>query len=120
MGGRSILQDLDSVRQSLGYCPQLDALNALLTAREHLTLYARLRGMGDLEAARVASWGLKRLGLVPYADRCAGTFSGGNKRKLSTAIALVGNPAIVFLVSIAFLFVFANAYKLAILVLVPF
>jgi len=45
----------------------------------------------------VADWGLKRLGLVPYADRCAGTYSGGNKRKLATAIALVGNPSVVFL-----------------------
>ena len=47
----------------------------------------------------MSDWGLKKLGLVPYADRCAGTYSGGNKRKLSTAIALVGNPSIVFLVS---------------------
>ena len=44
-------------------------------------------------------WGLKRLGLTPYADRCAGTYSGGNKRKLSTAIALIGNPSLIFLVS---------------------
>ena len=49
----------------------------------------------------MSDWGLKKLGLVPYADRCAGTYSGGNKRKLSTAIALVGNPSIVFLVSLA-------------------
>ena len=48
---------------------------------------------------QVSEWGLKKLGLLPYADRCAGTYSGGNKRKLSTAIALVGNPSIVFLVS---------------------
>ena len=50
---------------------------------------------------QVSDWGLKKLGLVPYADRCAGTYSGGNKRKLSTAIALVGNPSIVFLVSLS-------------------
>ena len=42
---------------------------------------------------------LKKLSLIPYKDRCAGTYSGGNKRKLSTAIALVGNPSVVFLVS---------------------
>lgn len=46
---------------------------------------------------KVADWGLKKLGLVPYSDRCAGTLSGGNKRKLQTAFALVGNPSIVFL-----------------------
>ena len=41
---------------------------------------------------------MKKLSLVPYKDRCAGTYSGGNKRKLSTAIAFIGNPAVVFLV----------------------
>jgi len=46
---------------------------------------------------RATSWGLRKLGLAAYADRCAGTYSGGNKRKLSTAIALIGNPSIVFL-----------------------
>lgn len=39
-----------------------------------------------------------RLGLRQYADRPAGTYSGGNKRKLATAVALVGDPAVVFLV----------------------
>ena len=43
-------------------------------------------------------WGIKRLGLSAYADRISETYSGGNKRKLSTAIALVGNPSVVFLV----------------------
>ena len=40
------------------------------------------------------------MNLSEYRNRCAGGYSGGNKRKLSTAIALVGNPPIVFLVSI--------------------
>ena len=42
-------------------------------------------------------WCIKRLGLLPYQDRVSATYSGGNKRKLSTAISLVGNPAVVFL-----------------------
>jgi ABC-type multidrug transport system ATPase subunit len=46
---------------------------------------------------REAESGLSRLGLVAYGDRCAGTYSGGNKRKLSTAIALIGDPSVVFL-----------------------
>ena len=41
---------------------------------------------------------IARMNLTEYANRCAGGYSGGNKRKLSTAIALVGNPPIVFLV----------------------
>ena len=47
---------------------------------------------------QVVTDSLKKLGLLPYKNRCAGTYSGGNKRKLSTAIAFIGNPAVVFLV----------------------
>ncbi|KAF7237113.1 ATP-binding cassette sub-family A member 2 [Varanus komodoensis] len=46
---------------------------------------------------RVVKWGLSTLGLVQYADRPAGRYSGGNKRKLSTAIALIGAPPVIFL-----------------------
>lgn len=44
-------------------------------------------------------WALEKLELSKYADKPAGTYSGGNKRKLSTAIALIGYPAFIFLVS---------------------
>lgn len=73
----------------------LRLLFVFVAGREHLRLYARLRDEDSVR--RVADWGLKKLGLLPYADRAAGTYSGGNKRKLQTAIALVGNPSIVFL-----------------------
>jgi len=97
INGFSILTQMNQCRQSLGYCPQFDALDPLLTGREHLRLYARLRGLDEASVTKATNWGLKKLGLAAYADRCAGTYSGGNKRKLSTAIALVGNPSIVFL-----------------------
>ena len=48
---------------------------------------------------KVVEWALEKLELQMYADKPAGTYSGGNKRKLSTAIALLGNPPVVFLVS---------------------
>lgn len=47
---------------------------------------------------QVAQWGIKKLGLTQYAEREAGGYSGGNKRKLSTAIALIGAPPVIFLV----------------------
>ena len=94
----SILSEMVQVHQKLGYCPQFDALCGLLTGREHLQLYARLRGVPEKDVSVVAEWGVRKLGLVRYADKQAGDYSGGNKRKLSTAIALVGNPPAVFLV----------------------
>nr|XP_015195605.1 PREDICTED: ATP-binding cassette sub-family A member 2-like [Lepisosteus oculatus] len=97
IGGRSILRDLLRVQQSLGYCPQFDALFEDLTAREHLELYTRLRGIPWKDEERVVQWALEKLELAKYADKPAGTYSGGNKRKLSTAIALIGYPSLIFL-----------------------
>ncbi|XP_070321375.1 phospholipid-transporting ATPase ABCA7 isoform X6 [Odocoileus virginianus] len=95
--GHSVAQEPAAAHCRMGYCPQSDAIFELLTGREHLELYARLRGVPEAQVAQTASYGLARLGLPQYADRPAGTYSGGNKRKLATAVALVGDPALVFL-----------------------
>ncbi|XP_013862947.1 retinal-specific ATP-binding cassette transporter [Austrofundulus limnaeus] len=97
VAGYSILTEILDVHQNMGYCPQFDAIDELLTGREHLYLYARLRGVPESEIPRVAEWGIQKLGLTEYAGCCAGTYSGGNKRKLSTAIAMIGCPALVLL-----------------------
>ncbi|XP_073499323.1 retinal-specific phospholipid-transporting ATPase ABCA4 [Phyllobates terribilis] len=97
VAGYSILTNIADVHQNMGYCPQFDAIDELLTGREHLQLYARLRGVPKDEVAMVADWGIDKLGLKRYADQPAGTYSGGNKRKLSTAIALIGCPPVVLL-----------------------
>uniref|UniRef100_A0A4W3GUY2 ATP-binding cassette sub-family A member 2 n=1 Tax=Callorhinchus milii TaxID=7868 RepID=A0A4W3GUY2_CALMI len=97
VNGNSILKDLLKVQQSIGYCPQFDALFDELTAREHMELYTRLRGVPWKDEARVINWALDKLELTKYADKPAGTYSGGNKRKLSTAIALIGYPSLIFL-----------------------
>uniref|UniRef100_A0A8C2D8D4 ATP-binding cassette, sub-family A (ABC1), member 2 n=1 Tax=Cyprinus carpio TaxID=7962 RepID=A0A8C2D8D4_CYPCA len=96
--GQSILRELLRVQQSIGYCPQFDALFDDLTAREQLELYTRLRGIPWKDEERVVQWALEKLELSKYADKPAGTYSGGNKRKLSTAIALIGYPSLIFLV----------------------
>uniref|UniRef100_A0A8C8BKV6 P-type phospholipid transporter n=1 Tax=Otus sunia TaxID=257818 RepID=A0A8C8BKV6_9STRI len=97
VAGNSILTHISNVHQNMGYCPQFDAIDDLLTGREHLYLYARLRGIPADEIKRVAEWGIQKLGLPMYADHLAGTYSGGNKRKLSTAIALIGCPPLILL-----------------------
>ncbi|KAM8851376.1 retinal-specific phospholipid-transporting ATPase ABCA4-like isoform 1-T1 [Spinachia spinachia] len=97
VAGYSIRTEILDVHQNMGYCPQFDAIDELLSGREHLYLYARLRGVPESEIPRVAEWGIQKLGLTEYAGRCAGTYSGGNKRKLSTAIAMIGCPALVLL-----------------------
>uniref|UniRef100_A0A3Q1K4G3 ABC transporter domain-containing protein n=1 Tax=Anabas testudineus TaxID=64144 RepID=A0A3Q1K4G3_ANATE len=97
LNGYSIRTEMTEVHQNMGYCPQFDAIDDLLTGREHLEFYARLRGVPEKEVAMVAEWGIQKLGLVNYSNKSAGTYSGGNKRKLSTAIALIGCPPVIFL-----------------------
>ncbi|XP_034020928.1 phospholipid-transporting ATPase ABCA1-like [Thalassophryne amazonica] len=97
LNGFSIRTEMRDVHQNLGYCPQFDAIDDLLTGREHLEFYARLRGVAEKEVAMVAEWGIQKLGLVKYSNKSAGTYSGGNKRKLSTAMALIGCPPVIFL-----------------------
>uniref|UniRef100_A0AAY5L571 ABC transporter domain-containing protein n=1 Tax=Esox lucius TaxID=8010 RepID=A0AAY5L571_ESOLU len=93
----NVLTEMDQVHQLMGYCPQFDAICDLLTGREHLEFYARLRGVPEESVSKVARWGVRTLGLTQYAEREAGAYSGGNKRKLSTAIALIGAPPVIFL-----------------------
>uniref|UniRef100_A0A8C5D6G3 P-type phospholipid transporter n=1 Tax=Gouania willdenowi TaxID=441366 RepID=A0A8C5D6G3_GOUWI len=93
----SVLTEMERVHQLMGYCPQFDAISDLLTGREHLELYARLRGTPEESVSKVAQWGVKKLGLSQYSEQEAGGYSGGNKRKLSTAISLIGAPPVIFL-----------------------
>ncbi|CAG7823081.1 unnamed protein product [Allacma fusca] len=87
----------DTARKHFGYCPQEDAFDPLLNSYEILELYGRLRGMTYKETIKGSKELIDMLGLTRYARRCCGTYSGGNKRKLSTAIALIGDPDVVFL-----------------------
>ncbi|XP_074669903.1 phospholipid-transporting ATPase ABCA1 isoform X3 [Strix aluco] len=95
--GNSILSNIQDVHQNMGYCPQFDAVNELLTGREHLEFFALLRGVPEKEVCKVGEWAIRKLGLVKYGEKYAGNYSGGNRRKLSTAIALIGGPPVVFL-----------------------
>ncbi|XP_034641961.1 ATP-binding cassette sub-family A member 12 [Trachemys scripta elegans] len=92
------LSDIDDTHWSLfGYCPQEDALDDLLTVEEHMYYYARLHGIPEKEIKGIVRQLLHRLNLMPYKDRVTSMCSYGTNRKLSTALALIGNPSILLL-----------------------
>eukprot|EP00742_Colponemidia_sp_Colp-10_P005314 GILJ01005677.1.p1 GENE.GILJ01005677.1~~GILJ01005677.1.p1 ORF type:complete len:1586 (+),score=373.31 GILJ01005677.1:210-4760(+) len=95
IGGYDIVKDSDKTRRLIGYCPQFDAIMDLLTPAEHLRLFAALRGVDETE--EVVDALIKSCALEKYRDIPAGQLSGGNKRKLSVAMSLIGGPSIVFL-----------------------
>ncbi|XP_044533206.1 phospholipid-transporting ATPase ABCA3-like [Gracilinanus agilis] len=95
--GFSIITHIKKVRQRIGYCPQFDALLDHMTGRETLVMYARLRGIPERHINSLVKDVLQGLLLEAHSDKLIKTYSGGNKRKLSTGIALIGEPSIVFL-----------------------
>ncbi|KAK0743794.1 hypothetical protein B0T18DRAFT_392508 [Schizothecium vesticola] len=90
----SVTTHLSAARRHLGVCPQFDAIDTM-TVAEHLRFYARVRGIDDAE--RDVGVILRAVGLTAFRDRQAHALSGGNKRKLSLGIALMGNPSVVLL-----------------------
>ncbi|KAG5670264.1 hypothetical protein PVAND_000541 [Polypedilum vanderplanki] len=78
--GISLKMNMKEVHERIGYCPQFDALIDDLTGRETLKLFALSRGIPKYKLNEQVK-----------------AYSGGNKRKLSTAVALLGNPVIVYL-----------------------
>ncbi len=97
VGGYDILRQGSQVRASIGAALQEAALDAILTGREHLMLQATLQGMPKADRTRRAQELLERVGLTEAADRRVGGYSGGMKRRLDLALALVHGPRILFL-----------------------
>ncbi|TRM70462.1 P-loop containing nucleoside triphosphate hydrolase protein [Schizophyllum amplum] len=96
--GVSIVRNPSGARLNLGVCPQFTAIDTQLTVRDHLLVYARLKGLSSgAEINENVDTLLQATRLDIYADRLASKLSGGNQRKLSLAIALMGNPAVILI-----------------------
>ncbi|KAM5343548.1 hypothetical protein ACJ41O_012085 [Fusarium nematophilum] len=94
VAGTSMIRHRAQARSKLGVCPQIDPLDNM-TVGEHLRFYAEIRGISDPNHNIDVI--LKGLGISQYVDRTATELSGGNKRKLSLGIALMGNPTVLLL-----------------------
>ena len=97
IAGHDVELEPQLARQNVGYCPQFDALLDNLTCEEHLDLYSRLRGIPLKHRKDSTEVLLNGLGLDVHRKKQSAKLSGGNKRKLSVAIALIGGPAAVLL-----------------------
>ncbi|KAI9671179.1 MAG: hypothetical protein M1817_003686 [Caeruleum heppii] len=90
----SVITDRATARAHLGVCPQFDACDRL-TVEEQLKFYARVRGVSHPE--HNVNEVIRAFGLETYRNRLAQKLSGGTQRKLSLAIALIGNPSVLLL-----------------------
>lgn len=90
----SVAKNRAVARSHLGVCPQFDAMDQM-TVIEHLKFYAGIRGVADVDYN--VDQVIKAVGLKAFQNRMAMKLSGGNKRKLSLGIALMGNPTVLLL-----------------------
>jgi len=97
VAGHDIVKEGPSVRGAIGAALQEAALDPYLTAREHLRLQSGLHGLNKREREERSVELLSRVGLTGAADRKVQTYSGGMKRRLDLALALVHRPRILFL-----------------------
>ena len=97
VAGHDIVEEGAAVRATIGAALQEAALDPFLTGREHMRLQTALHGMTGAEGRERSDQLLERVGLVQAADRRVGGYSGGMKRRLDLALALVHRPRILFL-----------------------
>ncbi len=97
VGGYDVVTDGPRVRSLIGAALQEAALDNLLTGRDHLRLQTMLQGVPKRERKARQQELLERVGLTEAADRKVGGYSGGMKRRLDLALALVHRPRILFL-----------------------
>ena len=97
VAGYDVVDDGPAVRGVIGAALQEAALDPFLTGREHMKLQTALHGMTGDEARKRTHTLLERVGLTEAGDRRVGGYSGGMKRRLDLALALVHRPRILFL-----------------------
>jgi ABC-2 type transport system ATP-binding protein len=95
VGGFDVAAQPKSVRGQISLTGQFAAVDEVLTGRENLLLIGELRHVKD--PAQTAQALLEQFGLAEAADRRAGTYSAGMRRRLDIAMSLIGNPPVLFL-----------------------
>ena len=97
INGYNIGHDKSKARRNLGFCPQFDVLPEYLTVRNTFDLVAGLRGLERSSVAKSIDELIKVFKLNEFNDKLVQKLSGGNKRKVSSGIAFLGRPFVVFL-----------------------
>ncbi|MEU4595424.1 ATP-binding cassette domain-containing protein, partial [Micromonospora aurantiaca (nom. illeg.)] len=97
VAGYDVATDPDRVRGAISLTGQYAAVDEVLSGRQNLVLFGRLRRLSARRARRRAEELLDRFGLTEAADRSAGGYSGGMRRRLDLAASLVVPPRVLFL-----------------------
>ncbi|VEN51862.1 unnamed protein product, partial [Callosobruchus maculatus] len=94
--GYSLWYQMRKVHECIGYCPQFDALIDDMTAKETLIMFAMIKGHGYSDAKTLAITFSENLDFKEHVNKQVRKLSGGNKRKLSAAVAMIGDPPVLY------------------------
>ncbi len=97
VGGHNVVTDANGVRHAIGVIPQALTSDPELTARENMTIHAKLYGLTRSQRDELVPKLLESVGLTEFTDKLVGSFSGGMRRRLEIARGLVHSPKIMFL-----------------------
>uniref|UniRef100_A0AC35F4C1 ABC transporter domain-containing protein n=1 Tax=Panagrolaimus sp. PS1159 TaxID=55785 RepID=A0AC35F4C1_9BILA len=97
ISGYSVRTNWRDAGERIGYCPQYDAIIKEMSGEETLYMFARIRGIHENQIPTVVNSIIDAIGIGIYAKRQIKTYSGGNKRRLSLGVALVGMPEVLLL-----------------------
>jgi ABC-type multidrug transport system ATPase subunit len=99
-------QGMQEIRKAMGVCPQFDTTWDALTGREHLKMFATVKGLPPQAVTEWSEYLLRKVDLIKEvvtpkdvdpSNQRSGAYSGGMRRRLSVAIAMIGNPQMVYL-----------------------
>ena len=94
---KEITSNFNKIRNLIGYCPQFNAIFDYLTVYENLEFYGLIKGAKKNKINDIVNALIEEMNLTKFKNKISGNLSGGNKRKLSVAIALICNPPIILL-----------------------
>jgi len=97
LAGFNVNTEMKDIYLNIGVCPQHDILWDDLTVEEHLLFYARIKGVSPAKEAAAVESSLNTVSLKKFRSRLSKGLSGGEKRRLSLAISLIGSGKGVFL-----------------------
>jgi ABC-2 type transport system ATP-binding protein len=97
IGGHAMSREAEAIRSIIGVCPQELALYEDLSAIDNMVFFGRMAGLNGKDARTQAMTNLKLMGLEDRVKGKVSKFSGGMKRRINLAIALMGDPQLLFL-----------------------
>jgi ABC-type branched-subunit amino acid transport system ATPase component len=103
INGYDVVTHTSQAQRSMGLCPQFDTLLERLSVRENLLFFGTMKGVSQKEVVSVVEAFMQAMSIKRYENKLIQQLSGGNRRKVSLAVALMGSPPTVYLdeVSIA-------------------